>query len=310
LAANGFQAESAVEPFSGFGEPDFVGKKEETGELIVAEFKLFLSKRARSALFYQAISQLQRYRQRYPSARVLLIISVPLPEAWKNTALHGGVNEIWDLPVLIQKATINPELTFDLFATLTDAGVADLGTLGTSTNSVDIETPLNFTVDEGRKGWKDFENQCKEALIFLFGDQFGDWSEQSQTEDELHRRDFIARLRPTRDFWTALAHDFHSRYIVFEFKNYVDKISQDQVYSTEKYLFTTALRSIAVIVARNGADLAAFKAAAGALREAGKLILIISLDDLCSMLHSQDRGDDPEVFMYARLDELLTKLGR
>ena len=308
----------------GLHRPDFLGKNLDTGELILAEYKLYLSKQPRPTLFYQGISSLLRYKPQFPQARLLLVVSVPLQESWKNIAKEAGVGEVWDLGMLIEKAAVDHDLSRQLIQTLTDAGVGDLGTLGVSMPPAAPDTEFNRprsitgaqlcdflkSVKAGKPGWKDFENICKQALLFLFRDQFGDWSEQSTTDDELHRRDFIARLRPRSDFWVGLAHDFRSRYIVFEFNNYAEPISQDQVVSTEKYLFTTALRSIAIIIARNGADRGAFQAVTGALRESGKLILIISLDDLCAMLHSQDKGNDPEVLMYVRLDELLTKLGR
>jgi hypothetical protein len=90
----------------------------------------------------------------------------------------------------------------------------------------------------------------------------------------------------------------------------VNPISQAQIYSTEKYLYTTALRSIAIVVARNGADDGAYKAATGALREAGKLIVIVSMDNLLEMLRVRDRGEDAEVVLYKLIDDVLTGLGR
>jgi hypothetical protein len=107
-----------------------------------------------------------------------------------------------------------------------------------------------------------------------------------------------------------LAHDFRSRYLIFEFKNYSGRIGQAEVYSTEKYLFTTALRSVAILIARSGWDAGASRAAAGALRESGKLILFVSLDELCEMLHAADRNEEPEIMLYRKLDDLLTKMLR
>ena len=59
--------------------------------------------------------------------------------------------------------------------------------------------------------------------------------------------DLIARLVPkeTSAFWQSLAQDFRCRYIVFEFRNYTEEISQNQIYTTEKYLYPTALRPAA-----------------------------------------------------------------
>jgi hypothetical protein len=323
LEANGYKG-AINKPRLVDVQVDFVGVNTETGEQVIAEFKLYLSPQIRPTLLTQTLLGMSHLRHKFPLAHFILVASVPLSSDLMDSAKEVGVDEIWDLPVLIQKAQVDPALLSQLMAALTDAGVGDLGTIGSQTlPNVTVTPPLRTAdvsgaklceslhkTNAGQEGWRQFEDLCKEALLFLFGDQFGYWSEQSETSDDLHRRDFLVRLRPKHDFWIALAHDFRSRYIVFEFKDYAAKISQNQIYSTEKYLFTTALRSIAIIVARNGADDGALRAAGGALREAGKLVLIFSLDDLCTMLHGRDKGDEPEVLMYSKLDELLTTLGR
>jgi hypothetical protein len=51
-------------------------------------------------------------------------------------------------------------------------------------------------------------------------------------------------------------------------------------------------------------------AAGGALREVGKLILILSLAELCDMLHARDDADDFELILHGLLGTLLTELGR
>lgn len=98
--------------------------------------------------------------------------------------------------------------------------------------------------------------------------------------------------------------------MIFEFKNYSDQINQDQIYATEKYLFTTALRSVAIIVAKNGFNKSAQQAIKGALREQGKLILCISAEELCKLLRGFDKGDDPTNLIADRLDEMLMTIGR
>ena len=42
--------------------------------------------------------------------------------------------------------------------------------------------------------------------------------------------------------------------MIFEFKNYSDKITQKEVYTTEKYLYSKALRSVGIVVVANGYD--------------------------------------------------------
>ena len=326
LAANGITDESDTLAYRNPSPPDFIGRDEKTGSLVVAETRLYLSTKIRLDLLYDANQRLLQHKEQYPGAKLLLITSVPLNETEKSRVLGAGVNEVWDLPVLAAKAAVNDSLLAELENTLQRLGVGDKGTLGSSPE-VDIETqrPRARQATRGEdickeleamgggeepKSWRQFEDRCKEAILFLFDDQFGYWAEQSITSDGLHRRDFVVRLRPKHDFWVSLAHDFRSRYVVFEFKNYSNPISQGQIYSTEKYLYTAALRSIAIIIARNGADENAFRAAEGALREAGKLILITSMDGLCQMLRARDRGEDPEALLYGLLDEALTGLGR
>lgn len=156
-----------------------------------------------------------------------------------------------------------------------------------------------------------FEKLCEEALILLFGEELIGWKRQSAIENGYQRVDLIARLQPVRSaFWTTLATDFRARYIVFEFKNYTDPIGQEQIYSTERYLYATALRSVAIVVARNGFSDNAKRTVQGALREQGKLILCLDLKQFCEMLRAFDTGDDYETILLARRDELLMSLAR
>jgi hypothetical protein len=163
---------------------------------------------------------------------------------------------------------------------------------------------------EGRGGAKEFESAATNALKFLFDEELTGWAEQKSTEERMSIYDLVARISGKHDFWTMLVQSFRSRYVIFEFKNYSEQIGQSEIYTTEKYLFATALRSTAIIVARNGASKNARRAASGALKEHGKLILVLSADDICEMLELIDGGSDPSDFMLSELDDLLTQLER
>jgi hypothetical protein len=107
-----------------------------------------------------------------------------------------------------------------------------------------------------------------------------------------------------------IVNHFDSRYIIFEFKNYSSQIKQGQIYTTEKYLFRAALRSTAIIISKKGADKNALAAARGALRENGKLIVNLTVDEICDMLDLKDKGDDPNAVLVDKVDEMLMKLER
>lgn len=66
---------------------------------------------------------------------------------------------------------------------------------------------------------------------------------QARSVSELHRLDLIARISSNDEFWNSLIQNFRARYVIFEFKNYADLIGQREIYSTEKYLFPTAMRA-------------------------------------------------------------------
>ncbi|WP_428248036.1 hypothetical protein [Ferrovibrio sp.] len=166
------------------------------------------------------------------------------------------------------------------------------------------------SIPSGKDDFSDFERAATAALKYIFEDDLTSWLSQQATHSHHSKYDLIARVSSGNDFWNLLAREFRSRYIIFEFKNYAKKIKQGQIYTTEKYLYRNALRSTAIIVSREGADEGANKAIRGALRENGKLILVVSLADIQNMLSSRDIGEDHNALLTERLDDMLIKLER
>lgn len=107
-----------------------------------------------------------------------------------------------------------------------------------------------------------------------------------------------------------IVNQFNSRYLIVEFKNYNDKIKQGQIFTTEKYLHRNALRSTAIIVSREGPDDNAELACRGALRESGRLIINLNINQLCDMLHAKDDNDDPNSVILDIVDEMLMTIER
>jgi hypothetical protein len=126
----------------------------------------------------------------------------------------------------------------------------------------------------------------------------------------LNRFDYVCRIRPTTDFWNFLLHHLDSRYVLFEFKNYTDKIKQGQILTTEKYLLERGLRRVAIVISRTGAKADAIKMTQGAMREHGKLMLIVDDEQVCEMLHMKERGEDPTDRLFELADDFLLTLPR
>ncbi len=157
---------------------------------------------------------------------------------------------------------------------------------------------------------KQYEDKCTEILNYIFDEDLEIWNTQNHTDANLHIFDLICRISSQHNFWQDLSKDFHTRYVIFEFKNYKKKIKQGQIYTTEKYLFTKALRSVGFIISRLGPDKNAEIAAKGALRETGKLIINLTDKDLCEMLKRKDNSDDYTEVLINKIDEMLIKMIR
>ena len=162
----------------------------------------------------------------------------------------------------------------------------------------------------GKKTSSDFEELCCEILKYVLSDDLTLWKQQKKSNTNLYRFDLLCRIKDEnhKSFWTIVEQYFHSKYIIFEFKNFRYKITQKEIYTTEKYLYPKALRSVGIIISANGADNNAIWAAKGVFRETGKLILLLDKTDLKAMCKMKKDNDDPTNYLMGKLDILLSEL--
>ena len=164
--------------------------------------------------------------------------------------------------------------------------------------------------EQDKKTSVEYEKFCTRVLKILFSNDLTLWREQQKSNDDLYRFDLICKIKDdvTSAFWKFIEEYFRSKYIIFEFKNYKDVITQKEIYTTEKYLYAKALRCVAIIVSCNGSDENAKKAIKGTLRENGKLILNLSNKDIANMLEYELNGNLASEYLYNVLDEMLIEL--
>ena len=168
----------------------------------------------------------------------------------------------------------------------------------------------------GRENSKEYEKVCEDIIRHLFeANYFNRLTSQHKTNDEHFRMDLIGSLKITQNndesmhpLWQMLVQHYNSHFVVFEFKNYTDKIDQNLIYITEKYLFDAALRNVAFIISRKGFSDSAKFAAEGCLKEHGKLILDITQEDLMKMLKSP--SDNPADHLLTKLEEFLMGISK
>lgn len=163
---------------------------------------------------------------------------------------------------------------------------------------------------------REYENICEDVLRYLFeANYFNRLTSQHKTSDNHFRMDLIGSLKISQNndegmhpLWQMLVQHYNSHFVVFEFKNYTEKIDQNLIYITEKYLFDAALRNVAFIISRKGFSDAAKFAAEGCLKEHGKLILDVTQDDLIKMLESP--GDNPADRLLEIMEDFLMGISK
>lgn len=170
-------------------------------------------------------------------------------------------------------------------------------------------------IEAGKKYATKYEGWAVECVNFVFKGRLSNLGEQKKLNDGLIRADYVTRIifdPKYNGFWRFLVDQFASRYVVFEFKNYTEKITQAEILTTEKYLYKNAARRLAFILSREGEDNNALKTRSGAMREDGKLILTFSDRDMLELLEFKKVGDEEgmEEFLYKMVDGFLLNLGR
>jgi hypothetical protein len=266
LEANGYQVVSTNEYARVDSGADIVALEPDTKLQIAIEVKLYRSPRIDRQVLRNAAIQIVHLK-RALATKGMFIATTTLDESDRRLLRNIGVDEYWDLSELRRRANIDIDLGLELEKLLRDAELK-YATSVTALPDIPSQQPPSAEIElKGEKlieklhgtvpGSADahkFENICTECIQYLFGQHFGQFHAQKRVEHGFHYMDLVARLIPnnTASFWVSLAQDFRCRYVVFEFKNYSDQISQNQIYTTEKYLYPNALRSVAIRVARTG----------------------------------------------------------
>lgn len=275
----------------------------------------------RADIFVKAMQQTSRRQGMFESSKALLVISCPM-----NAALHMAAKafpnvEIWDANELFQRASGLPDLSRELenfFEVSAPAPSQPAITLELTQESDSGQMPKTgrllagalLSIPPGKHSSSNFETACINALKYLFELDLHGWHEQLNTDDDLHRRDLICRILPKAEVWKLILTDVKSRYVIFEFKNYTNEITQKEVVTTERYLYPSALRNVAILISPKGCAASATRVIQGAMRESGKMILSLSVPEVEKLLLAKDDGGDPNTYLFDKVDRFLMRLGR
>lgn len=300
----------------------------------IVEIKYYRKESIPFSFIKQALYKLQQSSYKLEAFNLVLIVSIKIDQNYKNEVREKFKINILDIENLLYLAANVPE---ELFALSNLQSKSDIvrqnGEYSWKVVPFDFQdlfseafriVPIpNVSIDKGEllfqqlsriepgiSDFKNYENKCFEILKYLFGDFLEGWRKQNITEDGINIFDLICRIVYNDGIWSSFINDFKSRYLLFEFKNYSDSITQGQVYTTEKYLFSKALRNVAIIISRKGPSKNAQEVTNGVLRESGKLILHVDDFGLKKMLEIKDSGSDPSDYLFKLLDNMLLTLSK
>lgn len=291
---------------------DFIAKTEKR--------VFFVEVKAAATLEYQNIAIIDRTIQRVLSASemggaipVLMVFSVIAENSKRKLKEEYNSLIVMDLCNILF-VTKGTDLQKDLISFLPFSvdrveykpGEIDLGWVEHSCLEDELIVKLDKCI-EGRKGAYKFEDICYEIMKYVLFDDLALWKRQKYSNNNIFRFDLMCRIKDNtnKTIWTMIESFFNSKYIIFEFKNYKDEITQKEVFSTSRYLYNKALRNVAIIIARNGFDENSLWAAKGCLREDGKLILLLSIDDMKKMIEIKKEQQEPTEVLLNKIDELL-----
>jgi hypothetical protein len=296
------------------------------GERWVIEIKYYRTARAQIALLDAAASTILLAGRQLEAQRGLLVVSSVVPPALRRSFEERFGLVLADRSDVLAWAADAPDVSDELDALLeippdsrldvapspapaSDRRLVPSQPIQPNTEGDQLCATLRG-IPKGKAGWRPYEEHCERILKYLFPADLSGWHKQKRTDDGLNRFDYVCRIRPTTEFWKFLIDHLGSRYVLFEFKNYRGMVTQTQILTTEKYLLEKGLRRVAIVFTRAGADKSAIGMAQGAMREHGKLMLLVSDAHVCKLLQMKQSGADPTDLLFDLADDFLLSLPR
>lgn len=303
---------------------------EKNGTVTLFEIKKYMNLQNTRSVIDTAISQAITYKDKTDKylaeeKRIDLVIILPckIEKDLQEEIYRKHEIIIWNINNIIYLCDnnqflldlLNNNIPFSITGIRPEAPLkfiaSDYKTRDVSDTPADLIEKLD-NCDSGNNDSNDkkYENICSNIIKMLFNSEFYKVSEQHKTKDEMFRMDLLCSLKETTGFWQFLMNFYKTKFVVFEFKNYSDNISQNLIYITEKYLFSAALRNVAFIVSRKGFNENAQKAVMGCLKENGKLIIGLNDYDLKNMLAMKQNGEEPSDYLLDKVEDMLMSVSK
>jgi len=260
----------------------------------------------------QFAGDIARYRLQSLGAKGLFVVSGVLSAAATASIESHPELVVWTGDVLIRMLEAHPDLLAAVG--ITSAAFQDLNTL-----SMFAPEPIPklasalyiqrlAAITPGRADWRSFESWCTQILTEIFSPDLGPPDQQIRTDDGLDIMDAIFPIRTSLPPWSLVRSEFATRFVVAEYKNYLDPIGARQVESVAQYLWGSAKRQFGILVSRNAPAASALVQRRRIWLQEAKMVVFLSDRDLIEMLQMRENADEPFAVVDAQLEEFLRTL--
>lgn len=308
LARAGFQIVRRAE--RGTRGPDFelAGP---SGERVFVEVKHYRQPFP-LAVVREIASDVARYRLQFPQARGLIVISGTISSQARQEIAANPQLEIWTGDDIQTQLAAHPDI---MLAARDSASAQDALRAMAMLTSGRVPNPESFayikrieSIAPGRDDWRAFEVWCADILTDIFKPDLGPPDRQTRTDDGLDIMDAIFPIRTGNPPWSQVRAEFATRFMVGEFKNFVDPIGQKQVESIAQYLWVGAKRQFGILASRASPSASAIAQRRRAWIDQQKMIVFVTDQELIEMLQVREAGGEPYETLDAQVEEFLRTL--
>jgi hypothetical protein len=276
---------------------------EKTSQLWLIEIKHYSIERNVDLSTIARLSAILKVKQ---AAKALLITSSNLTSAAlqyldKFNASIEQKLEVWSRDKLIDLLAMFPQLEAKYKHIISGFPLS----LSTPSNELSLSLKQRLlSCPPGKEGWRDFEDICTQILTEVFVPPLKPPKPQPATLNRLERRDVLFSLRDadTDIGWAKICRDFDSKFLLCEFKNYVNPCTKDQVNQTRNYLKETIGR-LGILFSRKGADSNAYRMRNSIYSQDKKVILLFDDKHLIELLQLKAANQNPLDLIRDAIDD-------
>lgn len=246
------------------------------------------------------IKHLHNYVTIYGDCQPILAIPGNLSEE-DSAALKAAGIALWDLDFIAYNFKEQlPNLELSYYKSL----VARRVLRGPALTREDQLIEKLKSCDPGKRDWSLYQELVGDILEHLFCPPLKKPLPEHADKTKTNRRDFILPNYAENGFWHVLQRNYMADFVVADAKNYSRKIGKNEILQVANYLKPRGAGLFGMIFSRHGCD-----AAGGmhTLREQwllhGKLILVLSDEEVCSMLIAMRDIRKPEYIVEEIIEQ-------